>query len=858
MVNNYDIRNFFGAKPVKRSDSSAKPSADLTKIKNGKDKQKPIETIDLTDHRDENANKKVEKPEKQIKKAKTNTDKCNSKDGHKKEKHKTKVKDVSFEDEEVIVVDDDKSKAKPKAKGRDKSSDSKKSKDRSTKRKLDSSTSEKDEVDGEALAKKTSRKKRKIEDSDDEDFVTEKKLESDEDEDDDEVVVRNGQSPQKTPGKTDHNGKKDGKPESQKQTVLAADFFGSSSVHRVERKTVPATKVAEDDFEMHSDDEFERTLELLDEDALTAVKVSREDSGDKPSLSSKLASRAKQEAGLPDKKSTILVPDTPELKKPSPKKSKMEFVMNRSERKSETSPKKPDQTKSALAHSDDGSHSKKTSPKTTPDKAQTAVGSLSKKTPQKTSQHKTSPAKADGSKVSPAKPDDGFTPNRAGYRAYLNRAGPQSLGAKEIPEGAENCLEGLTFVITGVLESFERDEAKTAVERYGGKVTGNVSKKTDYVVAGRDPGQSKMTKELVNLIKNTRIPIITMCNDRNHQKMRTLANYTFDLRFQRPRVEQIKGAVMSIAFKEGLTIPPPAVNEIILAANQDMRQVLHNLSMWTAADKAVTYDQVKLDSKQAHKDIKLGPFDVCRKVFVGGEETRNMTINDKADLFFHDYNIAPLFVQENYIHAMYASVIPGEYMRGNIGQMISFPSWLGKNSTTGKNDRILQELRTHMRLQISGDKRALNLDYLPFMRYSLTEPLVSREAEGVPDVIHMMDEYDIIKDDFDNILDVTKWPNSSDPLSKLSSKTKAAFTRQYNKEVHMTPYSTGAVAKKKRGGGGGDLPDPLGEGEEGGGPEEEEEEEGQDGTKGECKDRDKGERQGSCEGERGTEGKGQG
>ena len=61
-------------------------------------------------------------------------------------------------------------------------------------------------------------------------------------------------------------------------------------------------------------------------------------------------------------------------------------------------------------------------------------------------------------------------------------------------QGADNCLEGLTFVITGVLDSFERDEAKTAIERYGGKVTGNVSKKTDYVVAGRDPGQSKITK----------------------------------------------------------------------------------------------------------------------------------------------------------------------------------------------------------------------------------------------------------------------------------------------------------------------------------------------------------------------------
>ena len=45
-----------------------------------------------------------------------------------------------------------------------------------------------------------------------------------------------------------------------------------------------------------------------------------------------------------------------------------------------------------------------------------------------------------------------------------------------------------------------------------------------------------------------------------------------------------------------------------------------------------------------------GPFDVCRKVFAGGEETANMTLVDKSDLFFHDYSIGPLFVQENYIH----------------------------------------------------------------------------------------------------------------------------------------------------------------------------------------------------------------
>ena len=55
-------------------------------------------------------------------------------------------------------------------------------------------------------------------------------------------------------------------------------------------------------------------------------------------------------------------------------------------------------------------------------------------------------------------------------------------------------MESLTFVITGVLESMERDEAKSLIEKYGGKVTGSISKKTSYLVAGRDPGESKLTK----------------------------------------------------------------------------------------------------------------------------------------------------------------------------------------------------------------------------------------------------------------------------------------------------------------------------------------------------------------------------
>lgn len=54
-------------------------------------------------------------------------------------------------------------------------------------------------------------------------------------------------------------------------------------------------------------------------------------------------------------------------------------------------------------------------------------------------------------------------------------------------------LAGKTFVITGTLASYSRDEAKRMIEDAGGKVSGSVSKKTDYVVAGADPG-SKIDK----------------------------------------------------------------------------------------------------------------------------------------------------------------------------------------------------------------------------------------------------------------------------------------------------------------------------------------------------------------------------
>ena len=59
---------------------------------------------------------------------------------------------------------------------------------------------------------------------------------------------------------------------------------------------------------------------------------------------------------------------------------------------------------------------------------------------------------------------------------------------------SEGPLTGSTYVITGTLERFSRDEAKARLEALGAKVTDSVSAKTTGLVVGEEPGASKLTK----------------------------------------------------------------------------------------------------------------------------------------------------------------------------------------------------------------------------------------------------------------------------------------------------------------------------------------------------------------------------
>ena len=92
--------------------------------------------------------------------------------------------------------------------------------------------------------------------------------------------------------------------------------------------------------------------------------------------------------------------------------------------------------------------------------------------------------------------------NRA--RVEKLRAAGLQMELAESEKAVSALLEGKSFVVSGTLENFNRTEIKKSIEANGGAVKGSVSSKTDYLLVGADPGDSKVKKA-----QQHEIPILT-------------------------------------------------------------------------------------------------------------------------------------------------------------------------------------------------------------------------------------------------------------------------------------------------------------------------------------------------------------
>jgi replication factor C subunit 1 len=352
-------------------------------------------------------------------------------------------------------------------------------------------------------------------------------------------------------------------------------------------------------------------------------------------------------------------------------------------------------------------------------------------------------------------------------------------------------------------------------------------------VDGMSAGDRGGVGALAAVCKKTQIPMILICNDRRLPKMKPFDFVTFDLGFRRPTTDMIRSRISTIAFREGLKIPPNVINALIEGSGADIRQVVNMISTAKLDSQNMTFEEGRDMSKAWEKHIVLKPWDMVSKILGGGmfNPASKATLNDKQELYFNDHEFAPLMLQENYLgtnpartnmfndnkkqknlaaldlvskaadsisdgdlvdrmihgsqqhwslmptHAIFSFVRPASFIYGSMaGHQTRFTSWLGKNSNQGKLMRIVKEIQGHMRLRVSADRFEVRQTYLPLLFELLVRRLQKEGKEVVPEVIELMDEYFLTREDWDGILELGVGKDDMEGV-KIETQTKSTFTR---------------------------------------------------------------------------------
>ncbi|CAL52049.1 P-loop containing nucleoside triphosphate hydrolase [Ostreococcus tauri] len=361
-------------------------------------------------------------------------------------------------------------------------------------------------------------------------------------------------------------------------------------------------------------------------------------------------------------------------------------------------------------------------------------------------------------------------------------------------------------------------------------------------MAGGDRGG---LSELIDIIKQTRIPIICICNDRYSQKLKTLANYCVDLPFQRPNKLQIRKYVVQLANSKRLQIDQDSVDSLIEANNNDLRSIINQLQLWSMG--AILESK---ETSRVKKDVSLGVFQAIDVMF---RPSVHGTLDARLSLSFTHGDLLSLFVHENYpcmrpkdsvsdlqrlVHMaaaasrvsegdvfastisrtqnwsilpsanVIASVLPSSAVSG--AREISaqgernthrFPSCLGRISSKSKSQRLLH--KTHMHVCASGilrtSAREFCLRYMNLVRRLLTLPLFSearggKELAGVENVLDFMHTYHFTREDWDDIQIFTrlsgKGPLFESPGAQIHTSVKAAFTRACKHSLSLSTKAT--------------------------------------------------------------------
>ncbi len=125
---------------------------------------------------------------------------------------------------------------------------------------------------------------------------------------------------------------------------------------------------------------------------------------------------------------------------------------------------------------------------------------------------------------------------------------------------------------------------------------------------------------LNTIIKTTKVPIVCICNDRQSQKLKSLANNCYDLKFSKPDKRQIANLLLNICNREGINAEMNALEFLAESANNDIRQSINFLEMWARTNNTIKFFDMKNTYWKYSKDGigMMSNFDAAAKLFNKG------------------------------------------------------------------------------------------------------------------------------------------------------------------------------------------------------------------------------------------------
>jgi len=79
------------------------------------------------------------------------------------------------------------------------------------------------------------------------------------------------------------------------------------------------------------------------------------------------------------------------------------------------------------------------------------------------------------------------------------------------------------------------------------------------------------------------------------------------------------------------------------------------------------------------------------------------------------------------------------------------------------------------------------MDYVPYMKHLMTAPLVNDGSSGVDQTVSLLHAYDLLREDFDNVLEVSAWSSTPDVMSSVDSKVRNCYlTRMCGRLFHCS------------------------------------------------------------------------